>query len=186
MSVCSVMLCAAAWGCSEPSAADEQCDRYCDEEFTFCTGSNAQFSNREECEASCAAYSRGGTEGDKKGDTLECRFTHLGFASGVDGDPITHCPHTGASGAGVCVNSVSPCAQYCNLIQETCNISTTQQYESVESCVATCATFRTADETTGNTVTCHLNELVRNPEQKSLADQCRDAGSSSFVCVDPD
>jgi hypothetical protein len=83
------------------TAVPDDCTRYCDAMDTHC-GSNAQYADRAECEAYCAAAGWPvGTEGDMDGNTIECRIYHANFAT-ESGDPATHCPHAGPSGAEVC------------------------------------------------------------------------------------
>lgn len=85
---------------SGPIATPTDCDRYCDVVTASCSGANAQFPSRADCVSYCneAGWPLG-TEGAMSGNSIECRIYHAGVAAG---DPATHCPHSGATGDGVC------------------------------------------------------------------------------------
>jgi hypothetical protein len=57
------------------------------------------YNDMADCEAQCSEWYQG-TEGQTAGDTVGCREYHAGAAIG---DPMTHCPHAGPGGGGVCV-----------------------------------------------------------------------------------
>lgn len=174
----ALLLTAASCG---PSEAAVSCTNYCDQSLQTCTEGNAVFGSRAQCNEACARYPQNGEVDDKSGNTLQCRFTHLGFAKT---DPNIHCPHTGPEGGGICVDSVTPCDQYCALVQESCALETTRQYPSIEDCLNTCATFRLAVEPMGNTIECRLVVLRNFPGARSPADACVQAGAQSTTCVD--
>jgi len=50
----------------------------------------------------CAAMSNSGSQGDTSGNTVQCRIYHAGVAGNPSTNAVTHCPHAGPNGAGVC------------------------------------------------------------------------------------
>ena len=76
------------------------CEEYCDAITANCADANAQYDDRADCVAYCAAAGwPDGSDGDMAGNTTECRIYHAGVAAG---DPAMHCPHAGPTGADVC------------------------------------------------------------------------------------
>jgi hypothetical protein len=178
----SLMLWMAA--CSGGGDASATCENYCDQSLATCTAGNAQYSNQTECLDECAKFSTQGADGDEKGDTLQCRMYHLGVAAMVE--PMLHCPHSGPTGAGVCVDGeATQCERYCGLIDEQCGGA--PQYDSIPECVTECDNnMRQAMEATGNTVQCRLNVLLDANDSMTLGERCKDAGKTgeTTTCVD--
>lgn len=76
------------------------CAGYCAQVTANCTGDNLQYKDQNDCMTYCAAAKwPAGVPDEMAGNTLACRIYHSGVAKG---DPVTHCPHGGPSGAGVC------------------------------------------------------------------------------------
>lgn len=77
------------------------CTTYCTQIMTNCRAANAQYNSMEECTAYCnSARWNAGTAGEQSGNTLQCRIYHGGAPAMMD--PVTHCPHAGPTGDGVC------------------------------------------------------------------------------------
>jgi hypothetical protein len=93
-------------GGDSPDASTSLCDQYCDLEETSCgfTGANKQFDNRAACDTACAAYPATGQTGATGGDTVQCRIYHVTVAGESAANATTHCPHTGVTPTGFCVN----------------------------------------------------------------------------------
>lgn len=75
------------------------CEAYCSLIQGACTGDNQQYPDSDACLRACADLPATGALGATDGDTVQCRLYH---ASAAIGDAVTHCPHAGASGGGVC------------------------------------------------------------------------------------
>jgi len=179
-----VVMPAVMMGCEEDSTEQEQiCEDYCNDSITVCRDGNAQYASLGECLTTCSGYATTGDEGDTKGDTLQCRVYHLSVA---ETDPELHCPHSGPTGAGMCVDEVSDCDRYCAQMHESCQGSASP-YESHTECEDTCANdIRAAQEETGNTVLCRINVLNATDGSMTKAQICEAAGPPgvSTTCVD--
>lgn len=78
------------------------CWDYCQEARFHCADSGFPISwGGKTCAEVCATYKTNGKSGDKRGDTLQCRFTHVELAGQ---DPQLHCPHASPDGGGVCID----------------------------------------------------------------------------------
>jgi hypothetical protein len=89
-----------------PVVITNDCAGYCTQMAINCTGANAQYIDTADCMAQCTALGwAAGTPGAMDGNTLACRIYHGGAPAVMD--PGAHCPHAGASGAGVCGASVT-------------------------------------------------------------------------------
>ena len=172
----------AGCGPGEPTKIEENCNAYCDESLETCRDGNAQYASFDACLDACAKFPSTGEEGDRKGDTLQCRLYHLSVA---DTDPELHCPHSGATGANQCVDEVSPCERYCGQVDESCDAA--PQYESTQECLMVCnADIRPSTDATGNTVQCRIDILAQAPGERTQRELCEDAGKPgvSTTCVD--
>ena len=78
------------------------CENYCTAALAACTGADAIYADMGECMTACAPLDATGDIGAVAGDTLQCRFYHLGVAV-TSGDTALHCPHASAGGGGTCV-----------------------------------------------------------------------------------
>ncbi|MCU1277735.1 MAG: hypothetical protein JWM53_1281 [bacterium] len=96
------------------------CAAYCAKVQMNCTtgdgGGNVQYASVSECTNYCttAAGWPAGATGDQMGNTIGCRLYHAGAAAA---DPVTHCPHAGPTGGGLCG---SLCENYCQLMAKNC------------------------------------------------------------------
>lgn len=80
-------------------AAAPTCDAYCSKYFANCTADLNLYNDMADCMTQCAAWYPGNVA-DAGGDTVGCRLYHAGAAMA---DAMTHCPHAGPGGGGVCV-----------------------------------------------------------------------------------
>jgi hypothetical protein len=77
-----------------------ECVSYCDAIVGACSGANAQYNSKEDCVAYCNASNwPKGVDGEQANNTVACRIYHAGVAKD---EPVSHCPHAGPSGDGVC------------------------------------------------------------------------------------
>lgn len=165
-------------------AGSPTCSQYCTTIMANCTGSNQQYTTLANCMASCMAMPVG-TSSDSSGDTLGCRINHATFAKM---DPVTHCPHAGPGGAGVCGTN---CQGYCQIAEMYCT-GANQIYSDASDCASTCAQF---DDTvrydisvmTGGSTACllyHSQEASTNPPDHCLGDlEKGDGGILSVTCM---
>jgi hypothetical protein len=75
------------------------CDNYCSIAEAHCTGAQQLYPDRASCLAACAGFPLG-MSADQAGNSLYCRLYHVDQPAAAD--PVTHCPHAGPSGGGVC------------------------------------------------------------------------------------
>lgn len=84
--------------CVDPAAPT--CDAYCTAYLKNCTGDQNAYADMADCMDQCSHWYPG-TMADTGGDTVGCRLYHGGAPA--MSDPVTHCPHAGPGGGGVCV-----------------------------------------------------------------------------------
>jgi hypothetical protein len=148
---------------STPGAPDggavvgAQCESYCGEIMTNCTGDNAQYQSMDECLALCGASGWSeGAAGAAADNTLNCRFTHAGELAASD--PDQHCASAGPTGGGVCG---SLCESYCAYSAKHCG--EVHSYRDTSQCVLACDKLipqdgdGTADD---NSVQCRLRNVL--------------------------
>jgi hypothetical protein len=81
------------------------CDAYCNRMLATC---GSVYADRATCNRACAAFPAG-TAADKAGNTLGCRYYHVGVGGGSAALATTHCPHAAAvSGSNVCGSHGAP------------------------------------------------------------------------------
>ncbi|WAS95968.1 hypothetical protein [Nannocystis punicea] len=80
-------------------AAAPACADYCTTYFANCENDLNLYNDEADCLDQCSHWYPG-TTADTAGDTVGCRLYHAGVAQT---DDVTHCPHAGPGGAGVCV-----------------------------------------------------------------------------------
>jgi hypothetical protein len=86
------------------------CQTYCNVVMGVCTGANSQYngsSAMSDCMSACGGFrvSTDYLNNITSGNTAQCRVYHASVATGSAALAMTHCPHTGASGGGVCVDA---------------------------------------------------------------------------------
>lgn len=86
-------------GLSGADTCGRSCEVYCHVIQQTCRGGDAQYDSLGECLSACNGLATGGRPGELSGNTVQCRLTHLRYTVG---DPSTHCPHAGPTGAGAC------------------------------------------------------------------------------------
>jgi hypothetical protein len=148
-----LVVAACGGGNAGPDAAAASCADYCTEIMTNCTGTDAQYTNTDQCMAACLAFPQG-TPGTQSGDSLECRVYHAGAALG---DPDTHCVHAGPAGGGACGMD---CEGFCQLDLAACT-GTNAAYTSSQDCMTACAAMDDSVKyndsiVSGNTVACRI------------------------------
>lgn len=162
------------------------CASYCDNAMSNCTGADAVYADRAECEALCAGF--GWAAGDPvtvsgpvEGNTIGCRQYHSGGPAGED--PATHCPHAGPTGDGVCG---SLCESYCGAAMAVCT-GGDALYVDMAECMGACSGLDgTADigVTNGDSVQCRLYHLGVAVSTGDAATHCAHAGETGAgVCV---
>ncbi len=97
------------------------------------------------------------------------------------GDPVTHCPHAGPAGEGVCG---AECESFCTLAAGLCT-GANKQWPDMASCMTDCATFPTtpqynASVTSGNSYACRLYHLTAASITPSV--HCPHIQKMSAVC----
>ena len=167
------------------------CDNYCQLAMTNCTGGNALYGSDAACMTACSAYDADGAPGDADGDTVQCRIYHLGVAgSNLPDSAVTHCPHGGTDGGGVCIDPLGPtptCADYCTAVMGSCT-GDNAQFATEAACLAYCGTWAmipagtTADKS-GNTLGCRIYHATVAGQAGNAATHCPHAGpSGGDVC----
>jgi hypothetical protein len=135
-----------------------KCTDYCSTIMGACTGVNQEYPSLAECLHSCAGLPR--TDAVST-NTIACRTTHAGLAVG---DPVTHCPHAGPAGDGVCGAN---CESFCSLAATTCT-GANQQFTVGPNCMAACAAYSMTPArytspggaAGGNTFACRMYHLT--------------------------
>ncbi len=166
------------------AVATLDCSTYCDQIQTSCTGTNAQYPDREHCMAACASFTVGtSTVTDPSGNTLGCRIYHAGAPSRMA--PATHCAHAGPGGDHIAASPPAACsggdvcASYCALQIKACgsqeaplpgnprdaNGNPLFQYPNLENCIANCATYDKthaySTASAGDSLACRLLHATR-------------------------
>lgn len=78
------------------------CMNYCQEAKFHCADGGFPISwGGKTCAEVCATYRTDGRPGATKGNTVQCRMTHVDLAAQ---NPQLHCPHASPDGGGVCVD----------------------------------------------------------------------------------
>jgi hypothetical protein len=92
------------------------CERYCDLAMTNCTGDFKLYFSTSECLTTCAVFPEG-SDGDTKGNTVNCRLRFADLAGKV-GEPIENCPAAGPGGNGRCGSN---CEGFCTMALSACS-----------------------------------------------------------------
>jgi hypothetical protein len=175
--------------------ASPSCQAYCASIMANCTSTtdpdsglpvgNQQYTTMMNCLNACKAIPVGSSS-DTSSNTLGCRTYHAGLAKT---DPVTHCPHAGPGGAGVCGGN---CDGFCQVAMMYCTAANQAAvYSSLQDCKTKCAAF--PDTTTfnigvqdGSSVACllyHVQEASSDPPDHCLGDIIADdAGDKSTTC----
>lgn len=161
--------------------ADYTCEDYCALWVTGCDDFDQYEHNTDICLAQCKQWPIG-TPADTTGDTLGCRFYHVGVANQADAN--VHCPHAGKNGADTCVDADAPkCATYCSTYLANCK-DKLNAYKDEADCLAQCAPWYQGEpaETTRDTVGCR--EYHAGVAKGDPVTHCPHAGpGGAMVCV---
>jgi hypothetical protein len=119
-----------------------------------------------------------GTVFDQMGNTDGCRLYHS-YNALLD---VTHCPHTGPGGDGICQSSSASsgnCESYCMLLEGACKSDFDAAFTDAAGCESACAQIDGAPngsgysvQATGDNVQCRLLHVSR---ALSDAKECRAA-----------
>jgi hypothetical protein len=175
---------------TDAGRTDPTCAAYCTAITASCTGANRQYgtsdgAQMDACMTACGAFGwMTGTAGDTSGNTLGCRLYHATAAAGSDANHMTHCPHAGPLGGGVC--GTSDCVDFCAADAQVCSGT----YATMDACVAACATWSDASSvqspttTSGNTLSCRTYHLTAAAASGGAATHCPHTGlTGGGVCM---
>jgi hypothetical protein len=118
------------------------CSTYCTTILANCgeadggVGGNAQYYDTKDCQNTCALLPMGTYAASD--NSVGCRQYHATLASS---DPVTHCPHAGAGGGGLCG---SRCDDFCTLAMAHCTPANGQAdppYASQADCMSACTAY---------------------------------------------
>jgi hypothetical protein len=124
-------------------ASDLSCNYYCTNIIATCKTTNNQFEDMATCMSMCANYPNDAGAGIQTGDSLACRMYHLGAAMS---DPVTHCPHAGPFGYGVCGTL---CNDFCEQDFATSGPCAGDNYPGLDACHTYCNGAAGADAAAG-------------------------------------
>jgi hypothetical protein len=117
-------------------AGPPTCADYCAAIQAACATARPQYSNDDDCLASCQAFPVGAA-GDTTGDTLGCRLTYARKAAASADMAAAHCTHAGPGGDGVCGDN---CGGYCDIALMYCtDANSAKLYDTRADCLTDCA-----------------------------------------------
>jgi hypothetical protein len=119
--------------CGDLPPTVPRCKDYCRLNVGVCTGDVAEYESQAQCEKLCEFMDKG-TNGDYGGqNTVGCRRNHSYNA--LLGGVVTHCPHSGPGGHGVCGSN---CESYCTQVAGACPTQFATKYEDAPDARAAC------------------------------------------------
>lgn len=136
----------------------EWCDNYCHLAMRNCTGNNAQYDSLNDCLAVCDVIPDEGIIGEKTGDSLQCRMSHL-VAAGTE--PPASAVASCADGGELSPACTQPqCSEWCSALEAGCT-GKNAQFPSQGDCLTFCeeaAHFEPGlvSDTGGNTLGCRI------------------------------
>jgi hypothetical protein len=117
-------------------AGPPTCADYCATIQAACEATRPQYSNDDDCLASCKAFPVGAAD-DTSGDTLGCRLGYARKAAASTDMAAAHCTHAGPGGDGVCGEN---CAGYCDIALMYCtDANQAKLYDTRDACLTDCA-----------------------------------------------
>jgi hypothetical protein len=120
-----------------PPPGPPTCADYCATIQAACAATRPQYSNDDDCLASCKAFPVGAAD-DTSGDTLGCRLAFARKAAAGAAMAAAHCTHAGPGGDGVCGEN---CAGYCDIALMYCtDANQAKLYDTRAACLSDCAT----------------------------------------------
>ncbi|MGM0557750.1 MAG: hypothetical protein ACQEVA_15305 [Myxococcota bacterium] len=152
--------------CLEDNSDDVRlCETYCDQFLDKCEPTDDStyenpYDNREDCLNQCDAIPADGEMGDTSGNTIQCRFYHIGIAAPGDS---THCPHAFPLAAGG--GCTGECFDFCSRFQSVCgayNDDSSSPEVDLEACRRDCRELENIPE----------SELADPPESDTF--ECRE------------
>jgi hypothetical protein len=93
---------APAGGGAGADSAGDACTSYCEAIDMACQGDNQQYVDQAACMSACAGFATNGTPGTMRGNTLQCRQSHVANVVERGDPPAIHCNHAGPGGGGAC------------------------------------------------------------------------------------
>lgn len=151
---------------SRPTEPD--CDDYCRVVGVACTGDNAVYESKEQCEAVCEHFVPGEFT-DKIENTRGCRIYHAHNSLCL---PAQHCSHAAPGGDGHCgALDGGNCESYCHLAKSICGTEFDEAFADADECLEACSGleghegdskyFVRVGEMGGNTLHCRFLALSR-------------------------
>ena len=146
-----------------PKEASAQCKQYCADLLRVCTGTDAPYSTKEACLATCALLPPGDPTEPSDGNSVECRQRQIALAE--LGEHSLNCPRAGPGGDGVCGKN---CESYCYLFNAACSTIS----KPLPNCVEACSVLRDTKKFDvvvnhdGDTLQCrlvHVSNSAANP-----------------------
>jgi hypothetical protein len=126
--------CGSGGGAATP-AGPPTCADYCALIQTACAADHQQYSDGDDCMASCLAFPVGDAT-DTSGDTLGCRLSFARTAGKSAAMAAVHCPHAGPGGHGSCGDD---CGGYCDIAMMYCTeANQAKLYGTRAECLADC------------------------------------------------
>lgn len=152
-----------------------------------CTGDNAQFSDREECIATCAYFGEdAGFPLATSGNSVQCRTYHTYVAAGNSDSAAGHCPHVGFHPEdGACGTG---CDIYCDTVMANCD-GDNAVYATASECQTACEDFTVGnglpqDNTGSDTLECRIYHAnVAGIDAASAATHCPHTQADSDTCI---
>ncbi len=159
------------------------CEDFCSAVTSACTGGNAQYASAAECVDYCKNLGKYpvGAKSDTSGDTVGCRLFHAGLASKDAASALTHCPHTGKTGAGVCGTL---CENFCQVAGANCAATFTSAGDCATKCGGAASTGKVGD-TDGATVQCSLNYAAMAAKDATQCASVAIPNGANGKCVAP-
>ena len=144
------------------------CDSYCDDMTEFCTDTNLQYRDRNQCMAICSLFPEGSL-GDTASNSAACRAKFAGDARYGSGTELgAYCRRAGAGGGNRCG---STCQGLCSIMMHVCTQESAGVYHfaDIDECLSACETvpdlatgYSASDPTIadGNSVQCRLFHVM--------------------------
>jgi hypothetical protein len=151
------------------------CGDFCKLVAHVCEGDFQVYESEAQCNALCQYFDPGANSDSKGQNTLGCRKYHTYNAMN---DAVTHCPHLGPGGAGVCGDSkTGNCDSYCDISVQVCGAQFAANFSDREDCMAQCAELPPGGkysvvqaESEPETLGCRLLSLQRAAEDPTQCD----------------
>jgi hypothetical protein len=136
-----------------PKQHSAQCQKYCTDLMSVCTGDDAEYSTPDACLSTCDLLPPGDPTEPADGNNVECRQRQIALAQ--IGEHALNCPRAGPGGDGVCGGN---CESYCYLFNAACSM----QFMPLPNCLEACGvlrdlhSFNVVRDHGGDTLQCRL------------------------------